>query len=520
MSFNSLQFLIFLPIVIVVYFLLPHKFRWLWLLAASYYAYMSWNVWLVFLILGTTAVSYVAGLLMPRAKSKGVRRLLLVITLVVCLGILVFFKYFNFLLANVINFLNLFALELDPVMLDIILPVGISFYTFQTLSYVIDVYRDKIEPEKHFGYFALYVSYFPQLVAGPIERPENLLPQLREKHMPNEDDLSVGFRIMAVGFFRKCVVADFIGTFVNSVFSDVSSASGLAVLVAGALFCIQLYCDFAGYSEIAIGAARMMGIKLMKNFDRPFSATSIRDLMSRWHISLTTWFRDYLYIPLGGSRKGKARRVLNTLIVYFLCGLWHGANWTYVIWGLYVGVFVSIENLLRKPYRAFCEKHNIDNSKGWIIVLRRILVFLFFVPAALFFRARSVAEIGTIFACIFTAGGFGTEYFAATLSALSMTALDILVIGAILVCLALIWRMSEESPGTEFYEPIVSESEPLSLETKRLAPGSLGLTDKAESRRSYVARVTAVAYAVCAIALGWLILIAGDATSAFVYFQF
>lgn len=218
MSFNSLQFLIFLPIVIVVYFLLPHKIRWAWLLAASYYAYMSWNVWLVFLILGTTVVSYGAGLLMPKAQSKGVRRLLLIITLVVCLGTLVFFKYFNFLLENVINFLNLFALELDPVMLDIILPVGISFYTFQTLSYVIDVYRGKIEPEKHFGYYALYVSFFPQLVAGPIERPENLLPQLREKHTPNEDDLSVGFRIMAVGFFRKCVVADFLGTFVNSVF--------------------------------------------------------------------------------------------------------------------------------------------------------------------------------------------------------------------------------------------------------------------------------------------------------------
>lgn len=502
MSFNSLQFLIFLPIVIVVYFLLPHKIRWAWLIAASYYAYMSWNVWLVFLILGTTVVSYGAGLLMPKAQSKGVRRLLLIITLVVCLGTLVFFKYFNFLLENVINFLNLFALELDPVMLDIILPVGISFYTFQTLSYVIDVYRGKIEPEKHFGYYALYVSFFPQLVAGPIERPENLLPQLREKHTPNEDDLSVGFRIMAVGFFRKCVVADFLGTFVNSVFSDLSGANGLAVAAAGMLFCVQLYCDFAGYSEIAIGAARMMGIRLMRNFDRPFAATSIRDLMRRWHISLNTWFRDYLYIPLGGSRKGAVRRVLNTVIVYLLCGLWHGANWTYVIWGMYVGVFVCIENLLRKPYRAFCEKHSIDNSAGWMTLLRRFLVFLFFVPAGLFFRARSVTEIGEIFVRIFTAGGFGTEYFAATFSALSMTALDLLVIAAFLVCLAFIWHMSEEHP--KLSAPV----EPL------------GLPDKAEETRTYVARVTAVAYAVCAIAIGWLILIAGDATSTFVYFQF
>ena len=218
MTFNSLQFLIFLPVVIILYFIVPHKFRWVVLLVASYYAYMSWNPWLVFLILATTVVSYLAGLLMPKAKNQKVKKLLLVITIIVCLGILIFFKYFNFLLSSVINFLNLFSMNIHSVALDIILPIGISFYTFQTLSYVIDVYRGKFEPEKHFGYFALYVSFFPQLVAGPIERPENLLPQLKEKHKVNKEDLLAGLQLLAVGFFRKCVVADFTGLFVNNVF--------------------------------------------------------------------------------------------------------------------------------------------------------------------------------------------------------------------------------------------------------------------------------------------------------------
>ena len=279
MTFNSLQFLIFLPIVIILYFIVPHKFRWLILLVASYYAYMSWNPWLVFLILATTVVSYLAGVLMPKTKNQKVKKLLLIVTIIVCLGILIFFKYFNFLLSSVINFLNLFSMNIHSVALDIILPIGISFYTFQTLSYVIDVYRGKFEPEKHFGYFALYVSFFPQLIAGPIERPENLLPQLKEYHKVNKEDLLAGLQLLAVGFFRKCVVADFTGLFVNNVFADLGNANTLSLLAAGALFMVQLYCDFGGYSEIAAGSARIMGIKLSKNFDRPFRELSISKLI-------------------------------------------------------------------------------------------------------------------------------------------------------------------------------------------------------------------------------------------------
>ncbi len=511
MTFNSLQFLIFLPIVIVVYFILPHKVRWIWLLIASYYAYMSWNVWLVFLILGTTVVSYVAGLLIARTEKKSVKKFWLVLMLVVCLGVLVFFKYFNFLLGSVIDFLNLFALDIDSVALDIILPVGISFYTFQTLSYVIDVYRG-MAPEKHFGYYALFVSYFPQLVAGPIERPENLIPQLREKHSPNGDDMAAGFRMLLTGFFRKCVVADFCGTLVDSVFADVSSANGLALLAAGALFAVQVYCDFAGYSEIAMGSARMMGIRLMKNFDRPFSATSIRELMRRWHISLNTWFRDYVYIPLGGNRKGKVRRVLNVLIVYFLCGLWHGANWTFVLWGMYIGVFLTIEGFLRKPYRSFCEKHGIDNGSSGVRMLRQCLVFLFFIPAALFFRAQSVAEIGEIFVRIFTAPAAGGV--TAAMTALSADVLDLFLLAAVFVCLLMLGKMSDygwdRPAGGERIKPDDSAADETVL---------LRSPDPSE-RTLYAGRAAACVYAITAIALGWLMAVAGDGMSAFVYFQF
>ena len=500
MTFNSVQFLIFLPVVVAVYFLLPHKIRWVWALAASYYAYMSWNAWLIFPILGTTAVSYAAAMLMGRTSSKARKRVLLVITLVVCLGTLVFFKYFNFLLSSVINFLNLFTLDIDSVALDIILTAGISFYTFQTLSYVIDVYRGTIPPERHFGYYALFVSYFPQLVAGPIERPENLIPQLKEKHSPNSEDLAAGFRMLLVGFIRKCVIADYLGTFVNSAFSDISNANSLAIITACALFMLQLYNDFAGYSDIAVGAARLMGIRLMKNFDKPFSATSMRDFMRRWHISLNTWFRDYLYIPLGGSRKGKARKIFNIILVYFLCGLWHGANWTFVLWGLYVGLFIILEDLIRKPYRAFCSKRGIDNGKAWIVLIRRVIVFVAFLPASLLFRAQTVGEAGDIFLRLFSDMGFGNAYFEEAMASLSMVDLDLVRIALCLVSLVMLYRISDYVP-----ERISS-------------PG--GLTDISALRCGYASRVAACFYGTLAVALAWIVLVSGNDVSAFVYFQF
>lgn len=499
MNFNSLQFLIFLAVVLLLYWLIPHKFRWLLLLVASYYFYMSWNAWLIFLILGTTAVSYAAAILIHRAKSRRLKKCWLAVTLVVCLGALAFFKYFNFLLSSVIGFLNLFALQLDGFALDILLPVGISFYTFQTLSYVIDVYRGKITPERHFGYYALFVCYFPQLVAGPIERPEDLLPQLRAEHKINADDMSAGLRIMLCGFFRKCVVADFCGVYVNNVFNQLENANSLAVYLAGVLFVIQMYCDFAGYSEIAMGCARMMGVKLMKNFDRPYLSQSYTEFFRRWHISLNRWFTDYVYIPLGGNRKGKARKILNTFIVFLLCGLWHGANWTYVLWGLNAALFVCIESLLRKPFGKFTAAHGIDLGNAAIKLIRRsFMFFVLFIHAGLMFRAQSVEEIGILFTKLFTATGFGGDYLAQTAAVLNIDLSGTLQLILSVLCMCMVYYFG-------YYDA-----------TKR-NPSGLPVT---QSRSLYAQRVSVYVYVIVTIAVFWLALVGMDGVSSFAYFQF
>ena len=347
MNFNSGAFLLFLPLTVAAYWLLPHRLRWVLLLGASYYFYMYWNPWLVVLLLITTLTSYAAALAMERWPRR--RKPLLALTLVVCLGILAYFKYANFFLESFFFLFNHLTGGSGSLSLRLLLPVGISFYTFQTLSYVIDVYRGDFPAERHLGYYALFVVYFPQLVAGPIENPRNLLPQLQTEHRLNQADLSAGFRLLLCGFFRKCAVADVLGVHVNAVFSSIGEANALAVASAGALFCLQMYCDFAGYSEIAAGSARLMGIRLMRNFDRPYLAQSYGEFFRRWHISLNQWFTSYLYIPLGGGRKGLGRKMLNTVIVFSLCGLWHGARWTYVLWGLYAAFFVCLESLLEKP---------------------------------------------------------------------------------------------------------------------------------------------------------------------------
>ena len=497
MTFNSLQFLIFLPVVIILYFIVPHKFRWLILLIASYYAYMSWNPWLVFLILATTLVSYLAGIFIPKTQNQKVKKLLLAITIIVCLGILIFFKYFNFLLGSVISFLNLFSMNIHSVALDIILPIGISFYTFQTLSYVIDVYKGKFEPEKHFGYFALYVSFFPQLVAGPIERPENLLPQLKAEHKLNKEDLLAGLQLLAVGFFRKCVVADFCGVFVNNVFADLESANTLSLIAAGALFMVQLYCDFGGYSEIAAGSARMMGIKLSKNFDRPFSELTLSKSMRRWHMTLTSWFLDYVYIPLGGNRKGKFRQILNVFIVYMLCGLWHGANWTFVLWGLFAGLIMVIEGLIKNPIRNFAKKHNINCHRPWINVIRRTLVFSILIFSAFLFRAQNISQIGVIYSRIFTSFGFGLDYFNAALSSLGMKVIDILEIALIL---GVMYKLYDLAYDDSFI--VVNENGQMAI-----------------NKNKYFKNII-ICLMVVAVALGWFMLISKEAVSQFVYFQF
>ena len=333
MNFNSFEYAIFLPIVFFIYWNVPHRYRWGLLLLASYYFYMSWNPKYVVLILGTTVVSYAAARLLERTEKERYKKFIVLSTVLICLTVLFFFKYFNFLSLSVVEVCSRLAIPLHPLTLQVLLPVGISFYTFQTLSYVIDVYKGSVKAERHFGYYATFISFFPQLVAGPIERTRNLLPQLKAERIFNYDEAVYGLRLMAWGFFKKLVVADNAAIIVDKVYGSLDKCTGFDLLAAIFLFTMQIYCDFSGYSDIAIGSARLLGIKLMTNFKSPYFSSSLKEFWGRWHISLSTWFRDYLYIPLGGNRCSKFRHNLNLMLTFLVSGLWHGANWTFVFWG-------------------------------------------------------------------------------------------------------------------------------------------------------------------------------------------
>lgn len=280
-----------------------------------------------------------------------------------------------------------FAIPIASPVLDILLPVGISFYTFQTLSYTIDVYNRKIPAEKHFGYFALYVSFFPQLVAGPIERPQNLLPQLKIKHEFDYERVTYGLKLMAWGLFKKMVIADTLAIYVNKVYNNLPEYQGFVLVIATVFFTLQIYCDFSGYSDIAIGAARMLGIDLMKNFNAPYLATSIKDFWSRWHISLSTWFRDYVYIPLGGNRVDFSWQIFNLLVTFLLSGLWHGANWTFVVWGALHGFLLILETL----YDRYVGKKLFEENK-FVIVAKTVATFSVVAFAWIFFRANNIDD--------------------------------------------------------------------------------------------------------------------------------
>lgn len=333
MLFNSVSYGIFLPIVFILYWLLPHRFRWGLLLVSSYYFYMSWNAKYVALIFITTFVSYVAAILVEKAKTRQGKLRIICLSALICLGILFYFKYFNFISQSFVDLMSLFAIQLNPLTINVLLPVGISFYTFQTLSYIVDVYRGEVKAERHFGHYATFISFFPQLVAGPIERTKNLLPQLKAEHRFDYRQASYGLKLMGWGFFKKLVIADVLAKYVQTVFTSPQEFQGFALVLASVFFSIQIYCDFSGYSDIAIGTAKLLGINLMTNFKNPYFSTSVKEFWSRWHISLSTWFRDYVYIPLGGNRKGVLRRNVNLMITFLASGLWHGTEWTFVFWG-------------------------------------------------------------------------------------------------------------------------------------------------------------------------------------------
>ncbi len=405
MLFNSYEFLVFFPIVVAAYFAIPNRFRWILLLIASYYFYMCWNYKYIVLIMISTVVDYISGILLYRSQRKGRRKLLLVASLLTNLGLLFFFKYFNFF-GNTLNTLfDQFNIFYDVPYYNFLLPVGISFYTFQTLSYTIDIYKGKQKPEYHFGRFALFVSFFPQLVAGPIERSVNLLPQFRKEVTFNYERIKNGILLMGWGFFKKIVIADRLSEYVNLVYNNPTQYEGIQNIIATFFFSFQIYCDFSGYSDIAIGAAMVLGYQLMTNFRRPYFAKNIREFWQRWHISLSTWFRDYVYISMGGNRVVKWRWFYNLFITFVVSGLWHGAEWTFVIWGAIHGGYLVIAIVTQKL------RDNINRALGiskvtWLHTLFQVLItFVLSYIAWIFFRANNVGEAFYILKNHFVFGG-------------------------------------------------------------------------------------------------------------------
>ncbi|MBD5459303.1 MAG: MBOAT family protein [Lachnospiraceae bacterium] len=400
MLFNSMEFLIFFPVVLIVYFILPEKIKQFWLLIASYYFYMCWNAKYIFLIFFSTVITYSSGLLLEKIKNLSwtedrrlkCKKLTVAFSFLLNLAVLFYFKYTNFLLSIISIMFRAIHIELNMPEFDIILPVGISFYTFQALSYTMDVYRDEIHAEKNFFKYALFVSFFPQLVAGPIERSKNLLKQLDKPKKFEFEAAREGFLLMLWGFFLKIVLADRIALFVDTVYGDYQTYAGGYLIVATMLFAMQVYCDFYGYSVIAAGAAKILGIQLMENFRAPYFAASVAEFWRRWHISLTSWFRDYLYIPLGGSHRGKWRKYCNTLVVFLVSGLWHGASGSFVVWGGVNGLY-QIVGEIGKPLRdKIISVFQLNRESLGHRLLQVMSTFLLVDVSWIFFRAEGLRD--------------------------------------------------------------------------------------------------------------------------------
>ena len=402
MLFNSYEFLIFFPVVVLIYFLIPHKIRYIWLLIASYFFYMCWNAKYALILLASTLITYLSGILISKAKNKRKKQLFVALSFILNLSILFFFKYFDFAIENINKVLGAFHMQLLTPAFDVILPVGISFYIFQALGYTVDIYRKDLKPEKNFLKYALFVSFFPQLVAGPIERSSNLIKQFYEKHYFDFERVRDGLLLMLWGMFQKIVIADRIAVVADTIFNHPDQYGGWYVVVGVIFFAMQIYCDFSGYSMIAIGAAKVMGFKLMENFNAPYFSRSVSEFWRRWHISLSTWFRDYLYIPLGGNRKGKIRKYFNLMVVFLTSGLWHGANWSYVVWGGLNGIFQIIGDATGKIRRKITDKMGIDRESGGHKMFQIIITFILICITWVFFRAGTFKTALGMLTSIFT----------------------------------------------------------------------------------------------------------------------
>ena len=479
MSFTMPVFFLFLPLVLLLYRLIPDKFRWVMLLAASYLFYSWHNVWLLELILTTTAVSYFCAVSIEKAETKRGRRRAVTLSALVCLGILAVFKYLDFTVSSVLALCGLFGVKSSFQGFGLLLPMGISFYVFQTLSYTFDVYRGRAAAERHFGYYALFVVFFPQLVAGPIERPGDLIPQLKAPRRTSADDTYCALQLFVRGYAKKLLVADCLAVYVDNAYDHVEASGGAALFVATILFAIQIYCDFSGYSDIARSCAGFMGIRLTENFREPYKAASLRDFWRRWHISLTGWFTDYLYIPLGGSRRGRFITCRNILITFLVSGLWHGANWTFVFWGGLHGIYLVMESLFLRKNRE---------KEGRIRLLAgRTLTFALVCFAWIFFRSADLADAFTAVRMIFT------EWRPEQLfSALAMNRADVLLV----LLLVLLLPFIEKLPA--FYQ------------------------ENASLKRSRISCRTALLYFLLSIATLFCrcMVLTEHGSTAFIYFQF
>lgn len=408
MVFTSLEFLIFFPIVVGIYFLLPNRLRWFHLLLASYYFYMSWKPVYAILLFISTLTFYLAALGVEKFRDrKPWEKLIFFLGIASNLGMLFVFKYYNFF-ENQLRAIGLGGVDLHLPVLDILLPMGISFYTFQGISYLADVYRRQLTAERHFGLMMLYKAYFPLLVAGPIERGVHFIPQIRRVLLSDNahkirfeyDRVVSGLRLMLLGFFKKIVLADNFALIVNPVYASPGEYSGMSALVATVAFALQIFFDFSAYTDIARGISRILGFEMIENFNRPYFATSIPDFWRRWHISLSSWFRDYLYIPLGGNRGAKWRWLLNLWIVFLLCGLWHGASWTFLAWGALHGLYFLITYLFTPPARWLADNTILARFPGFCRAVMVMLTFSMVCWAWVMFRAENITQALAIWSSI------------------------------------------------------------------------------------------------------------------------
>ena len=420
MIFNSYIFLVSFLALVLVYFSIPHKYRWVLLLAAGYYFYMCWKAEYVIILIAATLWDYRLALVMAKTPQSAARKRFLILSLFLNVGTLFLFKYLTLFTNSIQALLSQFNIMAHLPTFKWLLPVGISYYTFKKISYMIDVYRGQQQPEPHFGKFALYVAFFPELAAGPIDRAKDLLPQFNQQQRPEYRRIIDGLKLMAWGMFKKVVIADRLAIFVNQVYDKPGEYGGISLAIATVFFSIQIYADFSGYTDMAIGIGQVLGIRLADNFDRPYTAKSIAEFWKRWHISFTSWLRDYLFLPVAYAvnRRLKVPAVLNlkseswayiigTMITMVLCGLWHGAGWTFVLWGTIHGLILVISHLTRKTRKKIRKKLVPTALKKPYSFLRVLFTFSMVTVLWVFFRAGSVSEAFYILSRLFNPGDWG-----------------------------------------------------------------------------------------------------------------